>query len=314
MKNIVDISYAQGKITDSQWKYFKENLTGIIIRFGYRGYGSGAIKLDKCVDYNIFKCKQYKIPYGLYFLSQAINKQEGIEEANAIIHSEYYQGATLGIWFDSEFSNERHNGRADNISIESRTAAAKGFCNTIIASGRKAGNYASSSWLKTNIDMNQLSYPVWVAHYGSDYSYKKNVVLWQYSSENTMKVPGFSRLDCDKIINESFFNDSNIKETKSKNDYIKVIQSALGVTADGIVGPKTIAATITVSKTKNNRHAVVKPLQEYLNYLGYSCGNADGIAGVKFDSAIKQFQKDHGCVVDGELTAKKTTWKKLLTV
>lgn len=314
MKNIVDISYAQGRITDSRWEYFKENLTGIIIRFGYRGYDSGAIKLDKCVDYNIFKCKQYRIPYGLYFFSQAINKQEGIEEANAIIRSEYYQGTTLGIWFDSEFGNEKHNGRADKISVKSRTEAASGFCDTIIASGQKVGIYASSSWLKTNLDMNQLPHPVWVAHYGSDYSYKKNVVLWQYSSENAMKVPGFSRLDCDKIIDESFFNGSIVEQAKLKKDYIKDIQSALGVTADGIVGAKTIAATITISKTKNNRHAVVKQLQEYLNYLGYNCGNADGIAGVKFDSAIKHFQKDHGCISDGELTAQKTTWKKLLTV
>lgn len=314
MKNIVDISYAQGKITDSQWEYFKENLTGVIIRFGYRGYGSGAIKLDKCVDYNIFKCQQYGIPYGLYFFSQAINKQEGIEEANIIIHSEYYHGATLGIWFDSEFSNEKHDGRADKISVKSRTETAKGFCDTIIASGKKAGIYASSSWLKTNLDMNKLPYPVWVAHYGSNYSYKKNVVLWQYTSDNTMKIPGFSKLDCDKIIDESFFNNSTIEQTKSKKDYIKNIQSALEVTADGIVGPKTIAATITVSRIKNNKHKAVKPLQEYLNYLGYDCGNADGIAGVKFDRAVKQFQKDHGCVSDGELTAQKTTWKKLLTI
>lgn len=314
MKNIVDISYAQGKITDSQWEYFKENLTGIIIRFGYRGYGSGTIKLDKCADYNIFKCKQYRIPYGLYFFSQAINRQEGIEEANAIIRSEYYQGTTLGIWFDSEFGNEKHNGRADKISVKSRTEAADGFCDTIIASGQKVGIYASSSWFKTNLDMNRLPHPVWVAHYGSDYSYKKNVVLWQYSSKNAIKVPGFSRLDCDKIIDESFFNGSIVEQAKLKKDYIKGIQSALGVTPDGIVGAKTIAATITISKTKNNRHSVVRPLQEYLNYLGYNCGNADGIAGVKFDSAIKHFQKDHGCVVDGELTAQKTSWRKLLTV
>lgn len=312
MKNIIDISYAQGKITDSQWKYFKENLTGIIIRFGYRGYRNGALKLDNCITYNVFKCQQYNIPYGLYFFSQAINKQEGIEEASAIINSEYYQGATLGIWFDSEFSNEKHDGRADAISVKSRTEAVKGFCDTIISSGKQTGVYASSSWLKTNLDMNQLPYPVWVAHYASDYSYKKNVVLWQYSSSNPMKIPGFNRLDCDKIIDESFFGGQ--PNIKTKKDYIKQIQSALCVTTDGIVGRKTIAATITVSKTKNNRHAVVKPLQEYLNYLGYDCGNADGIAGAKFDSAVKQFQKDHGCVVDGELTAQKTTWKKLLTV
>lgn len=314
MGNIVDVSYAQGRITDSQWQYFKENLTGIIIRFGYRGYDSGTIKLDKYVDYNVFKCQQFDIPYGLYFFSQAINKQEGIEEANAVINSEYFKSATLGIWFDSEFSNEKHNGRADAIPVKSRTEAVKGFCDAIIASGKRAGVYASSSWFKAHLDMNQLPYPVWVAHYSSDYSYKKNVVLWQYTDRNELGIPGFNKLDCDKIIDDSFFDGTETKQAKTKKDYIKSIQSALGVTSDGIVGTKTITATITISKTKNNKHTVVKPLQEYLNYLGYDCGKADGIAGVKFDTAVKQFQKDHCCVIDGELTAQKTTWKKLLMV
>lgn len=313
MKNIVDISYAQGKIADTQWQYFKENLTGLIIRFGYRGYGNGALKLDNCITYNVFKCQQLGIPYGLYFFSQAINKQEGIEEANAIINSEYFQGATLGIWFDTEMANSG-KGRADKISIQARTEAAKGFCDTIIATGKKAGIYASSSWFKTNLNMNELPYPIWVAHYASDYSYKKNVVLWQYSSSNPMKVPGFDRLDCNKIIDEPFFGGSKTEQVKTKKDYVKAIQSVLGVTADGIAGPKTIAVTPTISKTKNYMHPVVKPVQDYLNYLGYDCGKADGIAGTKFDTAVKQFQKDHECVTDGELTAQKTTWKKLLTV
>ena len=313
MSNIVDISYAQGKITDAQWKYFKENLAGIIIRFGYRGYSNGVLKLDKCVDYNVFKCQQLGIPYGLYFFSQAINKQEGMEEANAIANSEYFKNATLGIWFDSELGHDG-TGRADKISAKSRTEAAKGFCDTIIASGKKAGIYASSSWFKSHLDMNQLSYPVWVAHYSSDYSYKKNVVLWQYTDGNKLGVPGFNKLDCNKIINESFFNEEKTNVQKTRRDFITEIQIALDVMPDGIVGRDTINATITVSKNINNKHPVVRPLQEYLNYLGYDCGNTDGVAGAKFDSAVKQFQKDHGCVVDGELTAQKTTWKKLLTV
>nr|DAE24500.1 MAG TPA: endolysin [Siphoviridae sp. ctyvQ1] len=313
LKYIVDISYAQGKITDTQWQYFKDNLAGIIIRFGYRGYSKGALKLDKCIEYNIFKCQQYGIPYGLYFFSQAVNKQEGIEEANAVIDSDYFKNAALGIWFDSELGNNG-NGRADKISVSARTEAAKGFCDTIIASGKKAGIYASSSWFKTNLNMNELPYPVWVAHYSSDYSYKKNVVLWQYSSTNQLKVPGFNNLDCNKVIDKSFFNGTSVTQNKTKKDHIRAIQSALCVTTDGIAGPKTIAATVTISKDKNYMHPVVKPVQDYLNYLGYDCGNADGIAGAKFGSAVKKFQKDHGCVVDGELTAQKNTWKKLLTV
>lgn len=313
MQNIVDISYAQGKITDSQWEYFKENLTGIIIRFGYRGYSNGNIKIDKYLDYNVFKCQEYGIPYGLYMFSQAINEQEGIEEASAIISSEYFNNATLGIWFDSELANDG-DGRADNISVADRTAAVKGFYDTIALANKRAGVYASSSWFTSKLDMSQLEYPIWVAHYNDDYSYKKNVVLWQYSSSNPMNIPGFTKLDCNKIIDESFFSGSTPPLIKSKKYFIHQIQKVLGVKSDGIFGPKTLAATITVSKIKNRKHPVVKILQEYLNYLGYNCGVVDGIAGIKFDSAIKRFQKDHDCVVDGELTAQKTTWKKILTI
>lgn len=100
--------------------------------------------------------------------------------------------------------------------------------------------------------------------------------------------------------------------TYTKTQFIKDVQSAIGAKVDGIAGAETLSKTITVSRTKNNRHAVVKPIQKYLNYIGYECGTADGIAGTKFDVAIKAYQKANGCVVDGEITAKKNTWKSLL--
>lgn len=98
----------------------------------------------------------------------------------------------------------------------------------------------------------------------------------------------------------------------TKLQFIEDVQAALGAKADGLAGPETLSKTITVSKTKNNRHTVVKPLQRYLNSLGYDCGAVDGIAGAKFDSAVKKYQKEKGCVADGELTARKNTWKSLL--
>lgn len=94
--------------------------------------------------------------------------------------------------------------------------------------------------------------------------------------------------------------------------FAKAVQSAIGAKVDGVPGSETLSKTVTVSKTKNSKHAVVKPLQTYLNYLGYNCGTVDGIAGTKFDTAVKAFQKANGCVVDGEITAKASTWKKLL--
>lgn len=102
--------------------------------------------------------------------------------------------------------------------------------------------------------------------------------------------------------------------TYTKTQFIKDVQSAIGAKVDGIAGKETLSKTVTVSKTKNNCHAVVKPIQKYLNTLGYNCGIADGIAGVKFDAAVKAYQKENGCIVDGEITAQKTTWKKLFGI
>lgn len=100
--------------------------------------------------------------------------------------------------------------------------------------------------------------------------------------------------------------------TYTKTQFIKDIQSAIGAKVDGIAGQETLSKTVTVSKTKNNRHAVIKPIQKYLNAQGFSCGTADGVAGTKFDLAVKAYQKANGCVADGEITARKNTWKKLL--
>ena len=90
------------------------------------------------------------------------------------------------------------------------------------------------------------------------------------------------------------------------------MQAAIGAKTDGVAGPETLSKTVTVSKAKNSRHAVVRPIQRYLNALGYSCGSADGIAGVRFDSAIRAYQRAKGCITDGEITAGKNTWKSLL--
>lgn len=93
--------------------------------------------------------------------------------------------------------------------------------------------------------------------------------------------------------------------------FVEDVQKALGTTVDGVVGKKTFSATITVSKDKNRKHAVVKPIQKYLNSLGYDCGEVDGIAGNKFDAAVKKYQTWMK-KPDGEITAKGKTWRNLL--
>ena len=109
-----------------------------------------------------------------------------------------------------------------------------------------------------------------------------------------------------------------IEEGYTYKDFVIDIQKAEGQTGkwiDGIAGKRTLELTPTISKYKNNKNACVKPVQKYLYVLGYTeVGNADGIAGVKFETAVKHYQKNNGCYVDGELTAKNKTWKSLLQI
>ena len=105
---------------------------------------------------------------------------------------------------------------------------------------------------------------------------------------------------------------STSTNTYAFKDFVKDVQRAIGVSIDGIPGPKTLAATPTVSAKKNRTHAVVKYIQKYLNSIGYDCGTADGIAGSKFTTGTIKFQRANGCVADGEVTARGKTWKKLL--
>lgn len=105
----------------------------------------------------------------------------------------------------------------------------------------------------------------------------------------------------------------------SVTDWQKISREDFGArmgkaTLEAVAALWGLQKTVTVSATKNSRHPMVRTAQERLRQLGYSqVGEIDGIAGPKFTAAVKAFQRDHGCVVDGELTAGCRTWKELLT-
>ena len=95
--------------------------------------------------------------------------------------------------------------------------------------------------------------------------------------------------------------------------FVTDVQKAIGASVDGVAGPETLGKTVTVSKIKNARHAVVVPLQKRLAALGYTqVGTADGWAGENFDKALKAYQLKAIGFADGEATAGGQTWRKLL--
>lgn len=109
-------------------------------------------------------------------------------------------------------------------------------------------------------------------------------------------------------------NKSSTSVSYSHKQFVKDVQAAIGAKVDGIAGSETLSKTITVSAKINRKHAVVKAIQKYLNSIGFSCGSVDGIAGNKFESAVKSYQRKIVGMKnpDGEITKGKNTWKKLL--
>lgn len=68
----------------------------------------------------------------------------------------------------------------------------------------------------------------------------------------------------------------------------------------------------TLSMEKNRVHILVCLVQKYLKSLGYAIGTADGVFGQVTKEAVMAFQRDRGCVADGEITAGGKTWRCLL--
>ena len=186
------------------------------------------------------------------------------------------------VFFKNSYGGICHTGlviAVDNLyihTIEGNTSAALG----VVANG---GGVSQKKYA--------LNYSR-IAGYGRP---KYDTSTSSISSNTTVNIPTIS---------------SNTSYTKKQ--FIKDVQKAIGAKVDGIAGPETLSKTVTVSKSKNRKHAVVKPIQKYLNKIGYNCGIADGIAGAKFNAAVKAYQKANGCVADGEITARNKTWKKLL--
>lgn len=99
----------------------------------------------------------------------------------------------------------------------------------------------------------------------------------------------------------------------SQKQFVSDVQAAIGAKVDGIAGPETLSKTPSVSRWRNRCHPVVAAVQKRLFALGYTqVGEADGIAGRKFDNTLRKFQKSNNCVVDGEITAGQKTWRMLL--
>ena len=183
----IDVSYYQENI---DWNAVKASgVEFVIIRVGYRGYGSGKLVQDPKFDTYMKGAKAAGLRVGVYFFSQAIDEEEARAEASACLNAVAGYGLQYPIYIDIEMSGGNGSGRADGLNKAQRTAVAVAFCETVRNSGYSAGVYASQSWFSSHLNYSMISqYSIWNARWGS--SPGMSCDLWQYTSKGS--VPGIS--------------------------------------------------------------------------------------------------------------------------
>lgn len=210
----IDVSKHNGNVNFEKIK--QSGIDFVILRIGYRGYATGTLKIDTNFLSNYDRAKKRGLYVGGYFFSQAKNKKEGREERDFCIkiikdNNIYFD---YPVYIDTEWANNSHTGRADNISIVDRTFAICEFCKTMqIENGFYVGIYRSENWLKSKLNYSTLtSFDKWIAKWSDNApstQYGK-YNMWQYS--NNYKIDGirfdasYAYIDFAKVIKDKGLN------------------------------------------------------------------------------------------------------------
>lgn len=182
----IDVSQYNG---DINWTNVKNSgIDFAIIRVGFRGWGqAGNFKEDANFKTNIQNAKAAGLKVGVYFVTQAKNDQESIQEANWVLDKIRNYHLDYPVALDIEASNAPDNtGRADNLDKSTRGRLARIFCQTIQNSGYVPMIYLNVDWAKNRVDMSQLTeYDTWIANYKHNVtlkpSYSGKYTIWQYT-------------------------------------------------------------------------------------------------------------------------------------
>lgn len=177
-------------------KVRKAGIDFVMIRVGARGYGTGQISIDDYYYDNIKRALDAGLEVGVYFSSQAITRDEALEEATTVLNALNGYSISYPIAFDMGFVTN-DTARIEDLSKDDKTVIAKTFLDTISANGFTGMIYGDKEWLIKEIDMSKLTaYDVWLAEDTDipDYPYK--FTMWQYKNNATVDgISGYVSLD-----------------------------------------------------------------------------------------------------------------------
>lgn len=193
----VDVSAHQGKI---DWAAVAAcGVEFAMIRVGYRGYTEGTTSLDELFYENVAGAQANGIDVGVYFFSQALNRDEAVEEAEIVLRAIEGLEITYPIVYDWESIIEE--ARTDGMDPKVLTGCARAFCRRIQREGYRAGVYFNQAFGYQQYNLVALEeYVLWLAQYAPAPDFRYGFQIWQYSSAG--RVDG---INCDVDLNLSFW-------------------------------------------------------------------------------------------------------------
>lgn len=175
----IRVSAEDGDVNFDRLK--KAGIDFAMIQIGSRGYGSGNLMADDMFYENVRKATEAEMDFGVTFFSQAITKEEALEEADRVI--EGLQGFTVvyPVVFDMEYV-KNDTARVQGLSREAKTEIATAFMDAIQQAGYKAMLYGDKEWLIRKVDLTKLiSYDIWLSQEEDTPDYPYKYTMWEYT-------------------------------------------------------------------------------------------------------------------------------------
>lgn len=173
----IDVSKWQGDSIDFN-KVRDAGCSFVMLRLGVQSGASKDISVDQYFEENYKKATSSGLKVGVYVYSTAIKKETAIDHANWALKELKDRELDLPIVYDWEnwaYWNEY------KMNFNDINEIADSFIETINKSKYKGMLYSSKYYLEI-IWKNKNNYPVWLAHYTSNTSYKGDYDMWQLTN------------------------------------------------------------------------------------------------------------------------------------
>lgn len=184
----IDVSEFQGEIN---WRAVKASgIDFAILRVGGRLMQSGRIFEDAWFRSNVERATAAGVQVGVYFFSQAINAEEGLEEAEFVLSLIEGYDITMPVVADWEYL-DYDDVRIYGVEPDKVTDAVEAFCRRVKEAGYTPMAYMNTYCGYTKLDLRRLDgVDFWFAQYTDAPTFRYHFTMWQYSDQG--RVNGIS--------------------------------------------------------------------------------------------------------------------------